>query len=135
MYESPITQIISDISSQIVKDQEDHLMCEVRQSIGYDIDKEELLKALQYDRYQYDKGFKDGQKEILDRLKDIIINNGFSRSIEGEEYFGGKTKMFFINLSYLKELFGYDCTECPFYQCPDCINECNKCEKKGCSNE
>ena len=81
MYESPITQIMSDISSQIVKNQEDHLMCEVRQSIGYDIDKEELLKALQYDRYQYEKGYNEALTEYIEAITDsnfLQLNYGIS---------------------------------------------------------
>lgn len=74
MYESPITQMISDISSQMVKNQENQLMYEVRQNIGYDIDKDELIKALNYDRNQYNKGYVDGIKvkqELLDLIQDI----------------------------------------------------------------
>ena len=72
MYESPITKIVSDISSQVVKNQEDQLICEVRQKIGYDIDKDELIKALNYDREQYDKGYLDGLKVKQER----IFSNG-----------------------------------------------------------
>lgn len=74
MYENPITQMISDISSQMVKNQENQLMYEVRQNIGYDIDKDELIKALNYDRDQYNKGYVDGIKakqELLDLIQDI----------------------------------------------------------------
>ena len=49
-------------------------MYEVRQNIGYDIDKDELIKALNYDRDQYNKGYVDGIKakqELLDLIQDI----------------------------------------------------------------
>lgn len=71
MYESPITQIVSDISSQMIQNQENQLMYEVRQKMGWDIDKDELIKALQYDRDQYNKGYADALKnksELLDLI-------------------------------------------------------------------
>lgn len=58
MYESPIEKIVKDIQ----KADEDHLMFTVESSIGYAVDKEELIKALQYDRKQYEKGYEDGRK-------------------------------------------------------------------------
>lgn len=80
MYESPITQIIADISSQVRETQDGRLIYEVQQAIGYEIDKEELIKALNYDREQYQKGYKDGCKDnewipISKRLpdKDILV--------------------------------------------------------------
>ena len=84
MYESPITLNIADISSQIREAQAGHLMYEVQQAIGYDIDKEELIKALNYDREQYQKGYKDGRKDnewipVSKRLPsrdEYIKNNG-----------------------------------------------------------
>lgn len=60
MYESPITRIVGDIAANIVKREEDYLMESVRK-VGFGIDKEELVKALRYDRDQYEKGFKDGR--------------------------------------------------------------------------
>lgn len=60
-YESPITRIQSTLIEEMVKKEEDHLMCEVRQTIGYQIDKAELIKALNYDRDQYERGYQDGR--------------------------------------------------------------------------
>ena len=63
MYESPITQNIVDIASQVVQAQDGSLVYEVQKAIGYDIDKEELVRALKYDRDQYQKGYEDGRKD------------------------------------------------------------------------
>jgi flagellar biosynthesis/type III secretory pathway protein FliH len=60
-YESPITRIQNQLLSEMRKNEEDQLMCEVRQAIGYSIDKSELIKALNYDRDQYEKGYQDGK--------------------------------------------------------------------------
>ena len=39
----------------------------MRQTIGYQIDKAELIKALNYDREQYDKGYQDGKSSAMKR--------------------------------------------------------------------
>lgn len=66
MYESPIEKTITDIQSQIIKQDVEHLMYSVNQSVGYNVDKGELLKALQYDRKQYQKGYADAMGIIKD---------------------------------------------------------------------
>lgn len=60
MYESPITRFAEDIMTDIVKREEGYLVESVHR-VGFDIDKEELEKALRYDRDQYEKGFNDGR--------------------------------------------------------------------------
>lgn len=60
-YESPITRIQNQLLKEMVKKEEDQFVCEVRQAIGYQIDKAELIKALNYDRDQYEKGYQDGK--------------------------------------------------------------------------
>lgn len=60
MYESPITRFAEDIMTDIVKREEGYLVESVHK-VGFDINKEELEKALRYDRNQYEKGFADGR--------------------------------------------------------------------------
>ena len=60
-YESPITRIQNQLLEEMVKKEEDQFMCEVRKTIGYRIDKAELIKALNYDRDQYERGYQDGK--------------------------------------------------------------------------
>ena len=55
MYESPI----KIITGQMKTNYEDAIYCAV-QNVGINVDREELLKALEYDRGQYEKGFDDG---------------------------------------------------------------------------
>ena len=57
-----------DIANQIIKQEEDKIVYEVRQAIGYNIDKQELVKALQYDRGQYQKGYADAMA-VIDDIK------------------------------------------------------------------
>ena len=60
MYDSPITELIGDMYTEMIEERENQIMVSVRQAIGYDISKEELIKALNYDRQQYKKGYEDG---------------------------------------------------------------------------
>lgn len=60
MYESPIEKMVGKIQSQIIKQDEENMMYAVKQAIGYSVDKDELIKALNYDRAQYEKGYCDG---------------------------------------------------------------------------
>ena len=69
-YKSPIelveTQIRTTIEGEILK---------AVQNVGVIVDKEELLKALQYDREQYQKGYEDRDLEIV-RCKDCKYYDG-----------------------------------------------------------
>lgn len=64
LYESPITimrqQIDIETCDDIVK-----AIC----SYGIHIDKDQLIKALAYDRAQYRKGFEDGRKSMAEALR------------------------------------------------------------------
>ena len=109
MYESPITEVISDISTQIIQEKENQLMMQMRQTVGYDIDKNELIKALQYDRDQYKKGYADAKREIKERFIQIIKNNAFEHTIKDNDYFMGYKEFKFINVDCFNDLFGGEC--------------------------
>lgn len=47
MYESPITKYMRDIETQMREAEDGQLMYEVKQAVGYAIDKQELIKALE----------------------------------------------------------------------------------------
>jgi hypothetical protein len=71
MWESPITEAVNEIVGQIEKDKEDATMCSIKQTIGYEVDKEELIKALNYDRQQYEKGYKDAGEDLRAEIKEL----------------------------------------------------------------
>ena len=58
-YESPIKMIRDAVLSEVELDTEKCIMKAVRK-YAIDVDKDELLKALKYDRGQYEKGYADG---------------------------------------------------------------------------
>lgn len=64
MYQSPIDVIMGQMHMTFENE-----ICKAVQNVGVNVDKEELLKALQYDRGQYQKGYRDRDDEIV-RCKD-----------------------------------------------------------------
>lgn len=71
MYESPIEVIYSQVRTQLVEEEERQMLKAVH-DVGVDVDKEELLKALRYDRDQYEKGFEDGKKSVWVDVKERL---------------------------------------------------------------
>ena len=67
MYKSPIDVIIGEMQTQLVQDHEKQILRAV-QSVDVHVDKDELVKALQYDRDQFDRGYKDGIKAVFDLI-------------------------------------------------------------------
>jgi hypothetical protein len=58
MYKSPIDIVYGQMETQL----EGHIMKAV-QNVHVNVDKDELLRALQYDRGQYKKGYEDGKRD------------------------------------------------------------------------
>ena len=69
-YQSPISQIYKDVEYKFKEDMENKTM-EAVHHFGISVDKEELIKALQYDRNQYDKGYSEGRASIVEELEKI----------------------------------------------------------------
>lgn len=63
-WESPIEIIVNQMESAWMDE-----TFRVIQKVGIDVDRNELIKALQYDRNQYEKGYEDGRNDII-RCKD-----------------------------------------------------------------
>ena len=59
-YESPINIIYGEINSKL----ENEVLTAI-QNIGIDVNKEELIRALQYDREQYQKGYENGFNDAM----------------------------------------------------------------------
>ena len=67
-YESPIRMIVGEIETKMEND-----TLTAIQRYGIDVDKEELIKALNYDRGQYDKGYRDGYEKGYQQAKEDLI--------------------------------------------------------------
>ena len=73
MYDAPIE--IYTMADEIVERMNEAIENEVLEAIfrvGVNVDKEELIKALSYDREQYVKGYADGTKEFAERVKELL---------------------------------------------------------------
>lgn len=71
-YDSPI-EIVKKMQEQYETDVVNNVLKCV-QSYGINVDKDELIKALKYDRQQYEKGYKDGAKKFVEHFKQILNN-------------------------------------------------------------
>lgn len=79
MYKSPIE--ITFGAMKMVEKQNDEIekyVYEYMQEIGVNVDREELLKALRYDRDQYEKGYADGKNSVNHgRWKTKVIHDTY----------------------------------------------------------
>lgn len=102
-YESPIHMIYSELNQQV----EEHIYKCVL-NVGIDVNKEELIKALKYDRNQYDKGYSDAKRQ-------------YDRGHAHWEEFNGKTELCLICSKCSHNYIEADpcCTE-RFNYCPNC---------------
>lgn len=75
MYESPIK-----ICMKQIRMTQDETIVRAVQDVGIFVDKGELIKALQYDRDQYEKGYADGleaaKRELADRIASFLERDG-----------------------------------------------------------
>ena len=64
MYESPITIKVSEIIDEIVGAQDEKILRAVQRVVP-EINEEELIKALRFDRGQYERGYEDARRELV----------------------------------------------------------------------
>ena len=111
MYESPISLISQWVDEQIKeqhKQEETAIMSEITRKIGVDVDKDELIRALNYDRKQYEKGYADGRMfgkhEIESKL--VYLEQCHAIPKEQLEYYGEER-----TIQYKKFIKGQICNE------------------------
>lgn len=87
-YNSPVT-IISQIVNEQIKEQqkqeETAIVAEITKKIGVDVDKDELIKALNYDRHQYEKGYADGRMSGKHEVESKLVHLKQCKAISKEE--------------------------------------------------
>lgn len=67
MYKSPIDVMMADIQHQIAQQQDEEIYKAVV-SVGINVDKEELIRALRDDRRQYEEGYRDGRLSAMEEI-------------------------------------------------------------------
>lgn len=85
MYKSPI-----DIIEKSMRMEFDDGIWKAVQDYAVSVDKEELIKALRYDRDQYEKGYVDGKRDAFDKLtrcKDCDYCHEYTKW-NGQDYLG-----------------------------------------------
>ena len=73
-WESPIRLIEKEIQTNINRDIENMVVAEVERTVGVQIDKESLLKALNYSHDSYEKGYAEGSEDTYHKYKKIILS-------------------------------------------------------------
>ena len=76
-YESPIELITNNMITDI-NTQAENAIFKAVQNVGVNVDKAELLRALKYDRDQYNKGFNDGIREGYKLAQNDLLNDYFN---------------------------------------------------------
>lgn len=79
MYLAPIEleTMISDISHKIADDTGAHI-CEAVMNVGINVRRSELIKALAYDRQQYEQGYRDGKADATRTGRWITVRSANS---------------------------------------------------------
>ena len=73
-YESPVTLITQDIAKRVAQKQDDMIL-EAILKTEVVVDKDELIKAMQYDRDQYEKGYRNGYEAGYNANKWISVKD------------------------------------------------------------
>ena len=91
-YKSPIEIYFDHFVTEVTKDIEGQIIAKARQVCDINIDKDELIKALRYDREQYSRGyangFEQGYKAAKEELSTIIyeaINGATDKALKPDE--------------------------------------------------
>lgn len=88
MYKCPISIISQWVDEQIKeqhKQEETAIVAEITRKIGVDVDKDELIRTLNYDRHQYEKGYADGRMSGKYEVESKLVHLSSSHFI-GSEY-------------------------------------------------
>ena len=70
-YESPVRILQKKLNEAFESSIADSVIT-MSMEYGIHIDREELIKALQYDRQQYEKGYKDGYDAAMKAVWDLV---------------------------------------------------------------
>ncbi len=83
MYKSPIELLITDVCNQVLEQQNEAIHQAVLHYVP-NVDRDELVKALEYDRSQYEEGYMDGKADAMAELVRCVDCN-YRRG----DFFGG----------------------------------------------
>lgn len=89
-YEPPIeiTVMVNKMCDQIVEEKENQIVATIREQYHVECDREELIKALNYDRQQYEKGYEDARRTfsaslpLYDAVYNYLLSHEVSEVLE-----------------------------------------------------
>lgn len=107
-YKSPIETVVSELQIEQVNKLDGEILRAV-QEIEITVNKEQLLKALQYDRHQYEKGYKDGYDDGYSHVKKWIPAEIMRPDDSGYYLAGIKDELnaIYIRTVYYSTLYGW----------------------------
>ena len=65
LYETPIEMYVRDFHETMIRQENDSIVAEISKTLGFHIERDELIKALEYDREQYRKGYSDALNSMI----------------------------------------------------------------------
>ena len=95
MYTAPSDNIISSVIEKVASDiarQTDEQIYQAVLNVGFDVNREELEKALRYDRGQYEKGYADGLKANERFMK--WLNKPVKHGSPDADWIAGQVRVF-----------------------------------------
>ena len=85
-YEPPIeiiSNMVTDLACKIAEEHDHQIVATIREQYHVECDREELIKALNYDRRQYEKGYEDARRTFSASLPlhDAVYNYLLSHEV------------------------------------------------------
>lgn len=108
-YESPIGVYKTEPMIEQLRDKMDNLIFQAVQKVDVQVDRAELIKALEYDRGQYEKGFHDGRLYV----PPCQTNADRIRAMSDEELAGWLNDVNMCSCSYAMGKSPCDGAGCP----------------------
>ena len=88
-YQPPISELLGEITTEYIRNRENHFIAVVSQQVGYQVDKDKLLKTLEYDRNQYMQGFNDALCGFVNAKQEILAK--IFKTLESIKYMDENT--------------------------------------------
>lgn len=135
LWHSPIYQYAKQLEQQ-VREEEDRIVYEISEEIGYTVNKDELIKALNYSQEQFGKGYDKGYKRgYLNAVSDFAekMKQTISEQVGND---GGFSKAFYTGMvEGIRIFLESDITDKPKHEvgCYSCPNV-GHIEKPDCDS-
>lgn len=113
-YESPIGIYKTEPMIEQLRDKMDNIIFQAVQKVDVQVDRAELIKALEYDRGQYEKGFHDGRLYV----PPCQTNADRIRQMSDEELADWIAQILTYHTRASSDPHKDEChTDCPLYRC------------------